>query len=210
MLWISPWGSSSRGRFRRRRVVCNGMGLALLYFLLVMGLYGIAFWMPQIVHDLDRGSYAATGLLTAIPYGVAALGMVRVGMHSDRQGERRRHLLACTLLGAAGFAATWLFSASLAGSLAALSCAALGVLSALALFWALPTAMLSRRAAAGGIALINSVGNLGGYVSPASLGGLKEATGQMASGLLLLAGTLGLAALLGLRLTHGLVAKHGR
>lgn len=177
-------------------------GMTLLYFLLVMGLYGISFWMPQIVHDLDKGSYAATGMLTAIPYLVAAFGTVIIGISSDRLHERRWHLVGCAMAGALGFVGTMLLADSLTGSLAALSLAALGVTSAFAVFWPLPAAILSGRAAAGGIALINSVGNLGGYTSPAALGWLKDTTGQMASGLLLIAAALLGAAVLVLLLTH--------
>lgn len=172
--------------------------LAAVYFLLVVGNYGISFWLPQIVHALHAGNYTATGLLSALPYGAAGAGMIAIGRHSDRTRHRSRHLIACCLLAASGFLASRTLDASLAGSLAALSIAAVGVISALALFWTLPTAFLSGRAAAGGIALINSVGNLGGYCSPTALGWLSDTTGRMDHGLLLLAAALILAALLSL------------
>lgn len=181
--------------------------MTLLYFLLVIGLYGISFWMPQIIHELRRGSYTATGWLSTIPYVVAAAGMVLIGGSSDRHGERRWHLALCALAGAAGFIGAMLWENSLAGSLMSLSLAALGALSALAVFWPLPASLLQGRAAAGGIALINSVGNLGGYISPAVMGWLKDLTGHMASGLLMLAAALTGAAVLGLVIARNATAR---
>lgn len=171
--------------------------LATVYFFLVMGTYGISFWLPQMVHDLNAGTYASTGLLTAIPYAVAVFGMIWIGSHSDRTRERRGHLVVCAAVAACGFTGCWYYgNSSLSASLIALSAATLGVSAALAIFWSLPTAILSGRAAAGGIALINSVGNLGGYFSPVALGWLRDMTQRMDYGLLLLAAALGLAAVL--------------
>lgn len=189
---LQPGSQHLRDAVRSSRV----WRLSAVYFLLVAGNYGISFWLPQIFHDLSDGSYTATGLLSALPYIAGGVAMISIGGHSDRTGERRRLLMACCAIAAAGFIGHWKFAGSLTGSLAALSVAAAGIISSLALFWTLPTAFLSGRAAAGGIALINSVGNLGGYCSPAALGWLLNATGHMDHGLLLLAAALGLAMLL--------------
>lgn len=170
--------------------------LAALYFLLVVGHYGISFWLPQLVHGFKPGTFTATGLLSALPYAAAGIGMVMIGGYSDRTGKRRIHLIACCLLGTAGFIATRYFNTSLIGSLAGLSVAAIGTVSALTVFWTLPTAFLSGRAAAVGIALINSIGNIGGYFSPLAVGWLQDATGRMDHGLVLLAAALGFAVLL--------------
>jgi ACS family tartrate transporter-like MFS transporter len=125
--------------------------------------------------------------------------MVVVGAHSDRTGERRWHIAAPALVGAVGFAASAAFQHPVL-ALASLSVAALGIWSALGPFWTLPTAFLSGTAAAGGIAFINSIGNLGGFAGPWALGLIKQATGSFAPGLLLLALSLIVVAALALRL----------
>jgi ACS family tartrate transporter-like MFS transporter len=177
--------------------------LGLLYFVLVLGIYGVSLWLPQMVAARVRAGELLIGILVAVPYAVAALAMVLVGGHSDRSAERRWHIAVPALLGAAGLAA----SAALehpALALAGLCLAALGIWSALGPFWALPTAFLSGSAAAGGIALINSLGNLGGFVGPWVLGLLKEATGSFRAGLVFLAASLLVAALLALRVPREL------
>jgi len=174
--------------------------LALLYFAIIVGLYGVTLWLPQIVHELGERSSFEIGLLTAIPYLAASLAMVGVGVHSDRRGERRRHLAFSALVGAAGFAATAALEAPPAAAIALLSVAAAGVWGCFGPFWALPGGFLAGSAAAGGIALINSIGNLGGFTGPYALGLLREATGDFRAGLGLLALSLAAVALLALRL----------
>jgi len=174
--------------------------LALLYFAIIVGLYGVSLWLPQIVRDLGPRGAFEIGLLTAIPYLAAALAMVAVGAHSDRRGERRWHVAVSALVGAAGFAATATLEVPPAASIALLSVAAAGVWGCFGPFWALPGSFLAGSAAAGGIALINSIGNLGGFVGPYALGLLREATGDFRAGLGLLALSLAAVALLALRL----------
>lgn len=174
--------------------------LAIIYFLLVTGLYGISFWLPQIIRDFGSRSLISIGLLSAIPYAVAIVGMVLISIHSDKTQERRWHLIACAACTCFGFILTVCFEDSLGLSLAALSLSTMSVLSSVAIFWSFPTALLSGRLAAGGIALINSIGGLGGYAGPALLGWLRDVTQQMESGLLLLALAQSLAILLITRL----------
>ncbi len=189
-----------------RRALGNPMvwWLGLSYFLLVVALYGFALWLPQVVKASGDFSNFQVGIITAIPYAVAAVGMVLVGRSSDRTGERHLHLALPALVGAVGFLAT-----TRAGTpvllVAALSLAAFGVLGWLGPFWALPTAFLREQAAAGGIALINSMGAAGGFVGPYLIGSIKERTGEFAPGLLLLAGSLVAAVVivLALRATAG-------
>jgi ACS family tartrate transporter-like MFS transporter len=176
--------------------------LGLLYFALVLSIYAVSLWLPQIVAGLAEMSDFEVGLVSAIPYVVASVGMVVVGAHSDRSGERRWHIAAPALVGAVGFAASAGFSHPVL-ALASLSLAALGIWSALGPFWTLPTAFLSGSAAAGGIAVVNSIGNLGGFAGPWALGLLKQATGSFAPGLLLLAFSLIVVAVLALRLPRG-------
>ncbi len=174
--------------------------LAVIYFLLVTGLYGISFWLPQIIRDFGSINLISIGLLTAIPYAVAMVGMVLISLHSDKTQERYWHLIACAASTCLGFILTVTFEQALLPSLAAFSLATMSVLSSVAIFWSFPTALLSGRLAAGGIALINSIGGLGGYAAPALLGWLRDLTQQMESGLLSLAVAQALAILLITRL----------
>ena len=164
--------------------------LAAIYFSVVLAIYGVSFWLPQILQALGPTSSATVALVSAIPYVAAAVAMVIVGSHSDRTGERRWHVALSAIAGATGFALAAVVPTSLGWSLAALSLAAMGVWSTLGPFWALPTAFLTGRAAAGGVALVNSVANIGGFVGPTLMGYLRDATGTFTAGLWLLAAAL--------------------
>ena len=164
--------------------------LALVYFLFVMGLYGVSFWLPQLVKNSGIDDVFTIGLLTAIPYFVAAVVMVLAARHSDRSGERRWHAAVAALAGALGLIVATVYSDNTVIAMAALSVATAGILSTFPIFWSLPTAMLGGAAAAAGIALINSVGNLAGFVSPYLVGAIKDATHSTATGIYLLAASL--------------------
>ncbi len=164
--------------------------LALIYFSVVMGLYGISFWLPSILSDTMTSDPWRIGLLTAIPWGAAAAVMLVVGHHSDRTGERRWHTALPALVAGAAFAASALSGASPLQSFLALTVATCGVMAAVSCFWSLPTSFLSGSAAAAGIAGINSIGNLAGYVSPYVVGHVRDRTGRMSAALLVLAGSL--------------------
>ena len=172
------------------------VALGLLYFCLVVGLYGIGFWMPQVLNTFGL-SNLAIGFLTAIPYLVATIGMVLAGRHSDKTGERILHVAAPLFVGAAAFA--W---SAVAGPLplvlVALSLAALGIYAAIGTFWTLPAAFLTGTGAAAGLALVNAIGNCGGFAGPVVVGWLKGATGDFTAPLLFLAGSLAVAGLLAL------------
>ena len=187
-----------------RRALGNPMvwWLGLSYFLLVVALYGFALWLPQLVKASGEFTNFEVGMITAIPYAAAAVGMVLVGRSSDRTGERHLHLALPALVGALGFIAVTR-TGSTGLLIAALCLCAFGVLGWLGPFWALPTAFLREQAAAGGIALINSMGAVGGFVGPYLIGDIKERTGEFAPGLLVLAGSLAAAAaiVMGLRAT---------
>jgi ACS family tartrate transporter-like MFS transporter len=174
--------------------------LTAVYFTVVLALYGVSFWLPQMLQALGTASSATVALVSSLPYLAAAVAMVLVGGHSDRTGERRWHLAVSALAGALGFALAAIGPTSLPMSLAALSLAAMGVWGTLGPFWALPTAFLTGRAAAGGVALVNSVANLGGFVGPTVTGYLRDVSGSFAAPLWLLAGGLTLAAAVTLRL----------
>ena len=171
--------------------------LGLLYFCLVIGLYGIGFWMPQVLKTFGL-SDLAVGFLTALPYLVATIGMVVAGGHSDATGERTLHVAIPLLVAAAAFA--W---SAVAGPLAlvmiALTLATLGIYAAIGTFWALPSSISTGTGAAAGLALVNAIGNCGGFAGPVIVGWLKGATGDFAAALLFLASSLALAGVLALR-----------
>jgi ACS family tartrate transporter-like MFS transporter len=174
--------------------------LAAIYFSVVLAIYGVSLWLPQMLQAMGGTSAALVALVSAVPYVAAAAAMVAVGARSDRTGERRWHVAGPALAGATGFVLAALAPGSFALSLAALSLAAMGVWGTLGPFWALPTAFLTGRAAAGGVALVNSVANIGGFVGPTVMGYMREVTGSFAAGLWLLAGALAAGAAIALAL----------
>jgi len=174
--------------------------LALVYFGDVACLYGVGFWLPQIIKAFGL-SNAMTGWVTAIPYAIGAAFMVWYGHHSDAKTERKGHLAVALVIAAIGIAASTLTADPML-TMVAFTVGACGVFAALPLFWTLPTAVLSGSAAAAGIAVINSVGNLSGFFGPYAMGWVKDATGSFAGGLLLIAGLAIVAMVLVLGLGH--------
>jgi MFS transporter, ACS family, tartrate transporter len=160
--------------------------LAASLFLVVTSGYGFSFFLPQIVKGLSGASDLAVGLWTAVPFSVAAIGMITVAAHSDRTGERRVHVACCGAVAALG-----LFAASIAPTpvltFMSLSFAAIGLYAFTPPFWSLPTAFLRGDGAAAGIGLINAVGNLGGFTGPYLMGWIRDASGDFLVGLRVLA-----------------------
>jgi MFS family permease len=170
--------------------------LSAVYFGFVMASYGLGFWLPQIISDTITHDAFQIGLISMIPWGIGAGAMVLVGRHSDRTGERRWHVSISGLVGALAFAVSAIPGISGVFGLTALTVATAGVMGCISTFWALPTGFLSSVAAAAGIAWINSVGNLAGYVSPFLVGRLRDATHSMFWPLLMLSLSCLVAALL--------------
>jgi sugar phosphate permease len=168
---------------------------AFIYFLLVCGGYGMSFWMPTILAKAGMNSFAEIGLLTAIPNIAGIIAMTLIGRRSDARQERRWHLTFCFVLAAMGFAIVANQIDSIVGTVLGLSIASMGILSALPLSWTVPTRMLSHGTAAVGIAIITSLGNLGGFVSPVVIGKISVATGSTANGFVLLSAILALGAI---------------
>ena len=159
--------------------------LGIAYFGIVFALYGLGFWLPQIVDAF--GFYAiGTGLITAIPYLCGALAMMRWSKTADRTGDYSRHAALACCVAAFGLTASAWFQAPIPFMLA-ISVAATGTLAVFPAFWALPTAFLSRTAAAAGIALINSIGNLAGFFGPYLVGWIKGVSGEISWAMLALA-----------------------
>jgi nitrate/nitrite transporter NarK len=136
--------------------------LCVIYFTLMIGLYGIAFWLPTIVKAFGIKGYLGVGLITAIPYGVAVIGMILLSNHSDKTGERRLHYVFTATGGAIGLILSGVFASNPVLAIIFLSIGTLGVIGAMPL----PSAFLTGTAAAAGIGIVNSVGNLGGYIGP--------------------------------------------
>jgi MFS family permease len=149
--------------------------LSLVYFGGNFSGYGLVLFQPQIVNRLSQG-FGLTGVINAIPYVFAATAMVWWGRHSDKSGERPRHVAIAYSVSAAGLIATALMTDPVL-TMVMLVVTAMGQASTGPTFWTLPTAMLSGTAAAGGIALINALGNLGGFFGPYLFGLIKDATG---------------------------------
>lgn len=169
--------------------------LSLIYFLLTVGIYGYEMWLPSIIKEITVKSYSVVGLINAIPYAASIVFMLIIGYHSDKTGERRWHVATAAFIAAAGFGlSAWLQNPFLA--LFALMASLVGLKSAMGPFWALATTFLSGTAAAGGIALINSVGNLGGFAGPTLVGVLRDKTGSIQMALWILGGVLLLMGLL--------------
>ena len=175
-------------------------GLALVYFGAIAGLYGVGFWLPQIVKAFGL-SNAMTGWVVAIPYVVSAAVMVWFGRHSDRTQNRKSHVALALLVAATGIGASTL-TADPYLTMLAFTIGSCGVFAVLPVFWTLPTAMLSGTSAAAGIAVINSVGNLSGFAGPYAMGKVKDLTGSFSGGLMMIAGMAILAAVVVLALGH--------
>lgn len=170
--------------------------LCLILFGVVMGSYAIGFWQPTIIRGTGIDDPFMIGLLTMIPYSAALISMIAAGRNADRTRERRWHIAGPALVAAAGFIICALNGEHALLSMIGLTLAAMGVVTALPMFWALPTAFLGGTGAAAGIALINCTGNLAGFISPAVIGWLKTITHTLSSGLFVVAGTLTLSAIL--------------
>ena len=170
--------------------------LSMIYFTIAAGLYIISFWLPEMVRSYHVTNPLQIGILTAIPYVVTCVGMVIVGKHSDKTGERRWHVALGMIVAAIGLVAVTLVHSSLVVALVVFSITTLGILTAMPLFWTIPTSYLSASGAAGGIAVINSIGLIGGFASPSVLGWVKITTGSLNYGLYTFAITLVLGAIL--------------
>jgi len=176
------------------------LALSLVYFGAVATNYGMSFFLPQIVKAFGVSNFQA-GLVTALPYVVGLISIVWWGRHSDHALERRFHLAFPLFVASTGIAvSTALDDPTL--KIVALSIAGFGIFGCLPVFWTFPTAFLSGAAAAGGIALINSIGNLAGFAGPYAVGRIKDMTGSYTGGLLSLSAAGFLAMIIVLVLDH--------
>jgi D-galactonate transporter len=187
---------------RIRAALTNPRVLALsaVYFGIVFGLYVLAFFLPQVIKGFQQQfqvtfSLVQIGLITAVPYAVAAVAMVLWARHSDRTGERAGHVAIPAFAGAVAIAAALYMSSPLL-VMACITVCAIGVYSAIPVFWQLPNTVLTGVGAAAGIGLINSFGNLSGFLGPYLTGWLQGLTGSFRAGLWVVAAFMALAGII--------------
>ena len=176
--------------------------LALGDFGIVLGTYGLVLWLPQIVSGMGY-SNMTTGFIVALPYAAALVAMLAFARSSDARNERVWHTACAALVAAAGLLGAAVFHGD-AIRILALTVAAMGIYSALVTFWTLPQSFLGGTAAAAGIALVNSIGNLGGFAGPYLMGWLKQSSGGYGLGLAALAAGLIVTAVLVLAMSRAL------
>jgi len=173
------------------------LALSLVYFGIVFGLYSVGFFLPQMIQGFQQQfgttfSVVQVGLVTAIPYAIATVAMLLWSRHSDRTGERVWHVALPAFLGACAVAVSLLLGSPLL-TMAGITLTAIGIFSAVPTFWQLPSAFLTGTAAAAGIGLINSIGNLSGFAGPYLTGWLRDLTGSFQTGMLVIAASMALA-----------------
>ena len=159
--------------------------------------YGVGLWLPSMIRSVSGVSNFLIGVLSAVPYLVTAMAMVLVGSHSDRTGERRWHLAGCAFAGSFSLACA-AYSTSTTATIVFLSLTLLAAYSLLGPFWATATELLSETSAIAGIALINSFGNLGGFLGPYTIGQIRTWTGSFRGGLLAVAALFGIGGVMAL------------
>jgi cyanate permease len=145
-----------------------------VYFCSSAGLYGVAFWLPQIISNSGITNPLTIGLLSAIPYGLAGFSMVAFGKSSDRRRERRWHFAIAAFLGAIGLSISATSIHNTVLSMFGLSVGTAGILTTLVLFWPIPTAVFAGTSAAISIALVNSIGSLAGFAGPYLIGKVND------------------------------------
>lgn len=170
--------------------------LGLVYFLIQIASYGLNFWAPHLIRSAGTQNPAVIGMLTAVPYVCGAITMILVGRLSDASGERRKFVAGLLVLAALGFVSAGWFDKNTVLLIAALGVMGAGVVAAIPAFWALPPKLVTGAGAAGGIALINTLGQLGGIVSPVMVGRIKDISGSTTPALYVIAGLSLLCALI--------------
>ncbi len=181
--------------------------LGVIYFSIQSGVYAINFWLPSIIKASGLSDPALIGWLSAIPYLAASIFMIVVGRSADARRERRWHLAVPMLMGVGGLVIAANFASSTAVSLLGLTLATMGALTGLPMLWPLSSGYLSPAAAAGGLALINSIGQIAGFVSPYLVGWIKDATGSTNVALYILSAIILVGVALVLRVPAKLVNR---
>lgn len=181
--------------------------MSSIYFSMAMSLYGVSFWLPTLIKGMGVADNLTIGLLSAIPWLAGVFSMLYFGRSADRHKERRWHVVAAMLMAATGLVLSVVLASNPYYAFMALIVACMGIVSAIPLFWSLPTAFLGGAAAAAGIAAINSIANLAGFLAPYLVGWLKQLTQSTDSGMYLLAVALLIGAVITLRIPAKLVNR---
>ena len=172
--------------------------MAVIYFCCMMGLYGISFYLPTLIKASGVKNALDVGLLTAIPYACAVFSMLFVAKSADRTGERRWHFAIASLASAIGLYLSTVFGNNVPLAMLALSVGAAGMLATMPVFWTWPSAILAGGSAAAAIGMINSIGNLAGFVSPSIIGWMKDVTHSTNAGMYCVSAAMVLGAVLAL------------
>ncbi|GAB1617564.1 MFS transporter [Pseudomonas kermanshahensis] len=173
--------------------------MAFIYYVVKTASYGLNFWMPHLIKSSGVQDMLWVGVLSALPYAVACIGMVWLTRRSDRTGERKRYLVYCLLAAACGYLLACLYSDSSVAMMAALVLATAGTFIAIPIFWTIPQSTFSGLAIATGTAAINSVGQLSGIVAPVMVGKINDLTGSSYMGMLSIAPLILIACLVVMR-----------
>ena len=173
--------------------------MAFIYYVVKTAAYGLNFWMPHLIKSSGVQDMLWVGMLSALPYAVACVGMVWLTRRSDRTGERKRYLVYCLLAAAVGYLLACLYSDSSVAMMAALVLATAGTFIAIPIFWTIPQSTFSGLAIATGTAAINSVGQLSGIVAPVMVGKINDLTGSTSIGMLSIAPLILIACLVVMR-----------
>lgn len=186
---ISAWKALSNPRL---------LLLCVIYTAMVIGVYGVNMWLPQIVRSFGETDPRTIGILAAIPFLAASIGMLIVGKSSDFFKERKLHVTATMLMAGLALLASTQTTGSIPVTILLLSISSIGMYACMPIFWTIPPTFLTGAAVAAGIGLINSIGNLGGFAGPFLIGWIKDETGSFMSGLIF----LGVCVVLGSILTY--------
>ena len=173
--------------------------MAFIYYVIKTASYGLNFWMPHLIKSSGVQDMLWVGVLSALPYAVACIGMVLLTRRSDRTGERKRYLVYCLLAAAVGYLLACLYSDWSLAMMAALVLATAGTFIAIPIFWTIPQSTFSGLAIATGTAAINSVGQLSGIVAPVMVGKINDLTGSDSMGMLSIAPLILIACLVVMR-----------
>ena len=171
--------------------------LVVVYLGVTTAAYGIGLWLPSLLRNVSGTSNVVVGLLSAIPYLATMVAMVLVGSHSDRTRERKWHLAGSAFACSPSHLGCAAYSTSTTADVIFLSVTLMGAFSMNGPFWATTTEMLSETSAAAGIALINSLGNLGGFLGPYTIGLIRTWTGSFRGGLLAVGALLAVSGVAG-------------
>ena len=181
--------------------------MSAIYFTMAMSLYGVSFWLPTIIKGMGVTDNFEIGMLSSLPWIASVFSMLLFARSADKMRERRWHVIVPMLMGSTGLILSVLLSGNHYLSFAALILACMGIVSAIPLFWSLPTAFLVGAGAAAGIAAINSIANLAGFLAPYLVGWLKQLTSSTDSGMYLLAAVLVIGAAITLMVPAKLVNR---